>query len=86
MSGWATSFKFRAAFAGKAQAPKTNGCLPKRESGPDLIRGREEFDRPTWHYVNFPHYLTEGDRGVLEDNLRTLISNRACRQTPIANR
>jgi hypothetical protein len=30
---------------------------------PDVIRGNREYDRPTWHYVNFPLFLN-GERRI----------------------
>lgn len=40
----------------------------------DLARGfsdadKERFHRPTWHYINRPLFLTEQDRGRLQDHL-----------------
>lgn len=36
---------------------------------PDLIRGNKKFDRPTWHYIDLPLYLTDGDRAVMQDHM-----------------
>lgn len=40
---------------------------------PDIVRGgpadRTAFNRPTWHYVNQPHFLTDKARASLEGRL-----------------
>jgi hypothetical protein len=43
---------------------------------PDLARGlkgedRKRFDRPSWHYVNFPIYVDRSDRRALAINVNT---------------
>lgn len=46
---------------------------------PDLARGfaepdKENFHRPTWHYINQPLFLTEGDRERLHDKLEVNVA------------
>ncbi|WP_158265401.1 S1/P1 nuclease [Blastopirellula marina] len=36
---------------------------------PDLIRGNKQFDHPTWHYIDLPLYLTDGDRAVMREHM-----------------
>jgi hypothetical protein len=38
---------------------------------------RQKFDRPTWHYVNIPLFLTQADRTALEGHLTINISRMA---------
>lgn len=47
---------------------------------PDIARGirgreREAFDRPTWHYVNAPIFLTQADHDALESRLSLNLSS-----------
>jgi len=37
---------------------------------PDIIRGQAKYDRPKWHYINNPVYLTDTDREVLSKVLK----------------
>lgn len=37
---------------------------------PDLIRGNAQFDHPTWHYITYPHFLSDLDRAALEKSLK----------------
>lgn len=41
---------------------------------PDLIRGNKEFDRPTWHYIDFPLYLTPADEAAFAGKLPVNLS------------
>jgi hypothetical protein len=33
----------------------------------DVIRGNKQYDKPTWHYINKPHFLSELDEQALKD-------------------
>jgi hypothetical protein len=37
---------------------------------PDLIRGNAVHDRPTWHYITNPHFLSDLDRAALAKSLK----------------
>lgn len=41
---------------------------------PDLIRGKPEFDRPTWHYINEFTFLGEVDEMALKNELTTNLA------------
>lgn len=45
---------------------------------PDFVRdgpdARTKYHRPSWHYINLPHYLTPADRAVFEGNTHTKLN------------
>jgi hypothetical protein len=45
---------------------------------PDTIRGgppeRTAFHRPTWHYVDLPHFLDDASRGELEGQIKENVA------------
>ena len=41
---------------------------------PDLIRKNKEFDRPKWHYIDLPQFLSDGDRRAFANRLPVNIS------------
>lgn len=43
---------------------------------PDLIRGRERWDRPTWHYINEPYFLSDNDRDALKGRLTVNVERK----------
>jgi len=49
---------------------------------PDQIRGIEEYDRPTWHYIDFPLYVDDSDRLAFADRLPVNISTEYPTKTP----
>lgn len=42
---------------------------------PDLIRGIDQYDRPTWHYIDLPLYLTAGDEALMKDHMTVNLSS-----------
>lgn len=49
---------------------------------PDLVRWVEPHDRPTWHYVNQPIFLTELDEKALKSELKTNVRRELPKDLP----
>ena len=41
---------------------------------PDIIRKDKEYDRPEWHYIDFPQFLDDSDRAAFAGKLPVNIS------------
>ena len=41
---------------------------------PDIIRGNKEHDRPEWHYIDLPQFLSESDRAAFATKLPVNIA------------
>ncbi len=42
----------------------------------DIVRGDDDFHRSTWHYVNFPMFLSRDDESALRDGLQINLKSR----------
>lgn len=77
--------RFKTDFLEAAPAETANDADLRREwffqqaaVWPDLARNFERADleayhRPTWHYINVPHFLTDADRDALESHLKVNV-------------
>ncbi len=56
------------------QAAEDEWLFAQATIWPDLIRGNKTYDHPTWHYIDLPLYLTEGDRALMHDQMTVNLS------------
>jgi hypothetical protein len=74
--------RFEADFVGKMDDKAINGdkategqwIFQHAATWPDLIRRNKDFDRPVWHYVDFPIFLEPSDRTAFANRLPVNIS------------
>lgn len=70
----AQEFAIPAEVTALGEAAENEWLFAQATIWPDLIRGNRQFDRPTWHYIDLPLYLTEGDRAVMHGQLTVNMS------------
>lgn len=74
--------RFDVDFAGKMEDAALNGSKEVQDewifqhaaTWPDQIRKNKTFDRPTWHYINLPQFLSDNDRKAFANKLPVNIS------------
>ena len=49
----------------------------------DLIRGNDDFDHPTWHYINRPVFLSEQDKAAMNGQTPANIETELDAGTPV---
>jgi hypothetical protein len=80
--------RFDVDFQGKMEdtatdkATQDHWIFQQAATWPDIIRKNKTYDRPPWHYINFPIYLDPSDRMAFDKRLAANISTDLSANTP----
>src|SRR5262245_15198800 len=65
---WEEDFKSKMPAELTTDAEQNEWAFQQAAVWPDMARGFQgddrKFNHPTWHYINLPIYLTDGDRAI----------------------
>ncbi len=64
------------------KATQDHWIFQQAATWPDIIRKNKTYDRPPWHYINFPLYLDPSDRLAFDKRLPVNLSTEISGRTP----